>query len=310
MNKTHAVAVVGECMIEMAPDGRSLYHMQFAGDTLNAAVYMARLSQKKIQVNYITALGDDDFSDKMLKSWLTEGIHTDNVRRIPRKLPGLYLIRNDEKGERYFYYYRSQSPAREMFEGREGDHLCEALLIFPVIYLSGITLAILLNSSRHKLLETLKKASENKNTVVFDTNYREILWSDKHVARSMMQDVLMRSRIALLSFDDERSLFGDETPEDTVRRVQAWGPSEIVVKLGEKGYLVVVGSDSQMIASEKVKSIIDATGAGDAFNGTYVAMRLQGYSPEDSVKAGAKMTAVKLGCRGGIIPKASMPDLF
>jgi len=55
-------ACIGECMIELReePDGRLA--RAYGGDTLNTAVYMARLG---LAVDYVTALGDDAFSDEM-----------------------------------------------------------------------------------------------------------------------------------------------------------------------------------------------------------------------------------------------------
>lgn len=49
------LAAIGECMLELSehPDGRIT--RAFGGDTLNTAVYLARLG---VPVDYITALGE------------------------------------------------------------------------------------------------------------------------------------------------------------------------------------------------------------------------------------------------------------
>src|ERR1700744_4896758 len=95
------VACIGECMIELKQAGGGLYSRGFGGDTLNTAVYLARLG---VGVDYITALGDDPLSDEMIAGWAAEGVGTARVARLAGKLPGLYMIRTDGNGERRFFH--------------------------------------------------------------------------------------------------------------------------------------------------------------------------------------------------------------
>src|SRR5215468_3667251 len=100
------VACLGECMIELrqaqAGQGASLYSRSYGGDTLNTAVYLARL---EVHVDYLTALGDDALSDEMIAAWTAEGVGTRRVLRLPGKLPGLYMIQTDARGERQFFHW-------------------------------------------------------------------------------------------------------------------------------------------------------------------------------------------------------------
>ena len=50
------VACIGECMVELKQADGGLFSRGYGGDTLNTAVYLARLG---VGVDYITALGDD-----------------------------------------------------------------------------------------------------------------------------------------------------------------------------------------------------------------------------------------------------------
>src|SRR2546423_15649665 len=104
------VASIGECMIEMkqAEAGKGgLFSRGYGGDTLNTAVYLARL---EVKVDYLTALGDDALSDEMIAAWTAEGVGTRRVLRLPGKLPGLYMIQLDAKGERPFFHWRGSAP--------------------------------------------------------------------------------------------------------------------------------------------------------------------------------------------------------
>ena len=89
------VACIGECMIELKQADGGLFSRGYGGDTLNTAVYLARLG---VGADYVTALGDDSLSDEMIAGWAAEGVGTKQVARLPGKLPGLYMIQTDDKG--------------------------------------------------------------------------------------------------------------------------------------------------------------------------------------------------------------------
>src|ERR1700722_7328175 len=117
MQATKKLAAIGEAMIEFSHETERKLNMSFAGDTLNVATYLARLQPyTKTQIHYVTALGTDPYSQLMLADWQREGIQINSVIQLPHKLPGLYLIRTDAKGERELFFYRSQSAAKELFK--------------------------------------------------------------------------------------------------------------------------------------------------------------------------------------------------
>ncbi|MGR6980359.1 PfkB family carbohydrate kinase [Testudinibacter sp. P27/CKL/0425] len=77
-------------MIELSVK-ESAPKLAFGGDTLNTAIYLSRLLRaKNAEVHYVTALGQDSFSEQMLANWQQEGIRTELVQQLPDKLPGLY----------------------------------------------------------------------------------------------------------------------------------------------------------------------------------------------------------------------------
>ena len=56
---------VGECMIEMSGGEDGLYRLGYAGDTLNTAWYARACLPEDWDVDYVTALGDDMYSEQM-----------------------------------------------------------------------------------------------------------------------------------------------------------------------------------------------------------------------------------------------------
>ena len=90
------VACIGECMVELTlpRDDDGATRVGFAGDTANTAIYLKR-SAPETEVAYVTALGLDPLSERMLDFFAAEGLETGLVERRVDRVPGLYAISVD-----------------------------------------------------------------------------------------------------------------------------------------------------------------------------------------------------------------------
>ncbi len=297
------VASLGECMIEFSQGADGSFRRGFGGDTLNTALYLARLG---VDTSYVTALGDDGLSEEMLAAWRDEGIKTDLVIRAAGRLPGLYMIERDARGERTFLYWRDRAPAREFFE--HADKVClERLAQFDWLYLSGISLSLYGETGRARLRECLAAVRHNGGRIAFDGNYRPRGWSDAATARRAFADILPLVDLALPTFEDEQALFGDEKPDQCIERYRASGVNEIVIKRGARG-CVVANGDCSEIPPPKVVEPVDTTAAGDSFNAGYLAARINGASPREAALTGHRLAGAVIMSPGAVIPRASMPN--
>lgn len=304
-------AAIGECMLELKHLNKDSLGLNFAGDTFNVALYLARYQQQlNLQVNYVTALGDDPYSSMMLEAWQQEGVDIKLVQILHDKMPGLYLIRTQPNGERKFYYYRSQAAARFLFYGDKIKTIYKQLLQFDYLYCSGITLAILDQTSRKKLLTLLSRARSNKATISFDTNYRPRLWENKKTAQKNITQILQQTDIALVTFSDEQQLFNDRNEEMTAKRLHNLGIREVVIKMGDKGCFISNPEGQQRLEAKKVRKVVDTTAAGDSFNAAYLGGRLKGLDPKFAAVAAQKLASKVIGFQGAIIPATAMPNLF
>ncbi|MBI1777543.1 MAG: sugar kinase [Proteobacteria bacterium] len=282
--------------------------LAFGGDTLNTAVYLARLGQsRRIAVDYITALGDDPYSEAMLAFWQQEGIGTDLVARLPGRLPGLYMIRTDDQGERSFFYWRSAAAARDMLVGPRGGDILARLKSFDWLYLSGITLSILGEVTRLAFLRAVEEAKRAGTKIAFDTNYRPRGWVSPETARFNLMEALRLADLAMPSLDDERLLFGDADTAACAQRLHALGVPEVVVKDAKGPCLVSVNGEATSVMPESVTKVIDSTAAGDSFNAAYLAERIAGGDPIAAARAGHRLAGQKIQHRGAIIPLEAMP---
>ena len=298
------VASLGECMIEVsASRAGGEARVGFGGDTLNTAVYLARAGSPSVVVSFVTVVGEDPFSDNMVAEWQREGLECSLVFRDHRKLPGLYMIATDERGERSFYYWREQAAARELLTPERTSVLAETLREYALVYLSGITLAILDASARSRLLATVRRLRESGTMIAFDSNYRPRLWPDRQAARAAVSALAPLTDIALLSASDEMALFGDESARAVVRRWRRYGDNKVIVTDGSGPALAAHGEGIEEILPQAVVADpVDTTAAGDAFNGGFLAAYLQGEGMSAAVRAGHQLAARVVSYPGAITP--------
>ena len=298
--KSHYLAVVGECMIELYQQEGDLFHFGFAGDVYNLAVYFARSGA--VPVDMVTAVGVDSYSDRMVDRWCTEGVQARYLRCIADKMPGLYLVETDDHGERDFHYYRNDAAARYMFNGDEGLALLNNLFNYTHVYFSGITLAILHDEGRERFIELLPQLRAKDITICYDSNYRARLWPSKEVALSYFDRIMPFIDMALVSLSDNQCLYGEMDFDRCAQHYLNAGVSRVIVKEGSEGYMIVTPQKRAHFSVESIAPV-DTTGAGDSFNGAYLAAIMQGDSDEVACEKAAALARQVVMHKGAIIPK-------
>lgn len=295
---------IGECMVELSQAGDGLLRKGFAGDTFNTAWYARLCAAPGWQVDYLTALGDDQTSQDMLGFMAHAGIGTDAIRRLPGRMPGLYMIHLKD-GERSFSYWRETAAARQL--AADGDHLRRALESADLLYFSGITLAILPDADAETLLSELRRAKAAGKRVAFDPNIRPRLWKDRARMLSVISEGARASTLVLPSFDDEAQHFGDASVAATLDRYTGLGVADIVVKDGPNGAtLRFAGREDMHVPATMVERIVDTTSAGDSFNGAFLAHYLEHGDPAAAAAFAAGIAARVIGEHGALIPREKL----
>jgi 2-dehydro-3-deoxygluconokinase len=301
-----SIAIIGECMIEIVRRQEGECGFGYAGDTLNAALYMSRLGMRP---SYVTAIGSDAFSDAMIDFWRGEEIGTELVVRRSDRMPGLYIVSTNTEGEHQFNYWRSDSAARTLFSMSDDERLLVALPSFPRLYWSGISMAILETEARARLIEVLARARHGGTQIIFDTNYRARLWPDPALARMAYEAALAVSDLVFTSIDDELPVFASGSEAGLVERHRRAGVVETVVKYGRLGSRVIVhGSNIDFaVDAPPATAVVDTTAAGDSFAAAYVSARAQKIDPGRAALIGHRLAGAKCASRGAILPKELMP---
>ena len=289
---------IGEVMAEIRPS-QAGFAVNFAGDTYNTAVYCARMIGADNQVGYLSRLGSEPLSYALVTQAKDEGIDCSYMRHDTDRNIGIYSVTTDDKGERSFHYWRNQSAARLMFETEQNSQLPEA----KMIYLSGISLAILSPDARARLRQALMTARKGGALIAFDSNYRPKLWEDQQTAREVMTAFWDMTDIALPSIDDEMELMNDQSEQDVIERFAAKKWHRLAIKRGAKGPAAPFVAPQDLPDFQPAKTVIDTTAAGDSFNGGYFAALLAGKDEPSCLLAGHNLAAKVVGCSGAIMPK-------
>lgn len=288
-------------MIEMAGGEDRQYRMGFAGDTLNTAWYARALLPGDWSVDYVTALGDDLYSAQMRAFFDEHGIGTRHIQEIRGRRPGLYLI-HQAGGDRHFTYWRGQSAAKLLADDPEA--LDAALEGADVIYFSGISMAILGPRARGKLLKAIVKARNAGGRVVFDPNVRPALWTSAAVMGSALTAAATIADVVMPTHPDEAPVFGDASSEATAERYLSIGVEEVVVKNGGEPAVVATRSMRESVPATKPDKIVDPTGAGDSFNGAYLAARMAGVGLVEAARAAHRVAGIVIGHKGALVDPA------
>ncbi|WP_394688125.1 sugar kinase [Hoeflea sp.] len=295
---TQTFLSIGECMVEMAPNGTGDYQLGFAGDTLNTAWYAKHTLGPGWEVAYFTAVGQDAVSERMCDFLETAGIQTGHISKLPDRTVGLYLIELSN-GERSFAYWRSDSAARQLAADRGA--LTKALEEAQVIFFSGITIAILSPAHRRTLLESLADARKNGATIAFDPNLRPRLWNDPETMRNTVMAAARVSDIVMPSFDDDALAFGDRTTQETAQRYADAGVPLVIVKNGDGPMIAMKKGRIETFTPTPVTEIVDTTAAGDSFNAGFLASYLDSQDLPRALAAGAELAAQVITRRGALI---------
>jgi 2-dehydro-3-deoxygluconokinase len=294
---------VGEAVVELTRGGDGRFALQSGGDTFNTAIYLARAG---LPTAFATALSDDPYSQAIIALAEAEGIGTDLILRSAGRLPALSLIDNDAQSRPRAHTWHEGAPARDLFTLPNWSRLAVALGEARLIYFSGITLSLYSNVGLGRFLAAVELARSNGAKIAFDPNFRPHTWKgDLSRARTVFAEALKRVDIALPAYDDEAVLWGDPSPEASIKRLQAFGVGEIVVKNGPNSALAATAGAREVVSVPVPDVVVpvDPTAAGDGFNAGYLAARISGRAPVEAANAAHRLAGEVIRHRGAITPR-------
>jgi 2-dehydro-3-deoxygluconokinase len=257
------VVALGEPMLEFnqtrADSDR--YLQGFGGDTSNCIIAAARLGAATA---YVTRLGDDAFGRKFLDLWQRERVDASGVRIDVQAPTGIYFVSHGSGGHE-FSYLRAGSAASRM---RPSDLPLDIIRDARLLHVSGISQAISA-SACDTVFAAIDAARQSGTRVSYDSNLRLKLWPLAR-ARAVIVATLPQVDWFLPSLDEAALLSGKSEPDAILDWCHARGAPVVALKMGSDGVWISTGDERAHIPGHRVDAI-DATGAGDCFDGAFAA---------------------------------------
>ncbi len=253
-------------MVEFNDQSDGTYLFGFGGDVSNVAVAAARQGAR---AGIATRLGADSFGDDLVDLWTRESVDTGAVAREQDAPTGIYFVRHGTGGHK-FEYRRAGSAASLS----SPENLPEkAIQSARCLHFSGISQAI--SDNARQACEAAVSEAKAANTLVsYDPNLRLSLWS-LETARDVIHRTVGQVDIFLPGYEDAVQLTGLNDPEAIVAFYLDHGAKMVALTLGEEGALIGDGQILQRIPAQTV-TLVDASGAGDCFDGAFLARLLAG----------------------------------
>ena len=293
------IICLGEPLMEFNEQADGRYLAGHGGDTSNTAIAAAR---QGASAGYLTSLGADPFGDSFMDLWNDEDVDTSCVKRDPIAHTGVYFVTHDKSGHK-FSYLRAGSAASRM---RPGDLPKKYISDAKILHASGISQAIS-DSAADTVFAAMDIARANNVRISYDTNLRLNLWPLDR-ARAVIHSAASLSHIVLPGFDDARQLTGLSDPDAICDVYLALGAEIVALTLGAEGTLVATSEKRERIAGRKV-SPVDATAAGDTFDGAFLAELAAGRDPFAAARYANAAAALSTQGFGAVAPMPRRSDV-
>lgn len=295
MTRIPDIVCLGEPLIEFnrpkEGDGRT-WLQGFGGDSQNVAIAAAR---QGASAGYVTSLGQDWMGDAFMDLWKAEGVDASRVARHPTAPTGVSFVTHTAAGHKFDYLRKNSAASLMTPETLPADYVAGA----RVLHFSAIGQAIS-ESARATCDAALAAARKAGVKVSYDTNLRLRLW-ELDLARRVVDATVARCDIALPSLDDSRQLTGLEDADAIADYYLELGAPLVALKMGSEGSLIATKDGRTRVAPHKVTAV-DATGAGDTFDGAFLTRLLAGDDPVSAARYANVAAALSTTGYGAVTP--------
>jgi 2-dehydro-3-deoxygluconokinase len=269
MSTSPDIVSLGEPLIEFnrPKEGNGFTWLQgFGGDSQNVAIAAAR---QGATAGYLTSLGQDWMGDAFLELWKSEGVDSSHVARHETAPTGVSFVTHTAAGHKFDYLRKNSAASLMTPETLARDYIAGA----KVFHVSAIGQAIS-ETARATCDAAITAARDSGVKVSYDTNLRLRLW-DIDTARRTVDATIARCDIALPSLDDSQQLTGLKAADDIANHYLKLGAPVVALKMAHEGCLIATRDKRLRLPPHRV-TLVDATGAGDTFDGAFLSRLLAG----------------------------------
>ncbi len=283
---------IGEMLIDFIPGSEPASYIRKAGGApANVAI---AVSKNGLKASMCCKLGDDDFGRFLMDTLAEYGVRAACPELCREAVTTMAFVTLTEDGDRRFTFARKPGADMLLSEAdvREADIADSAIVHAGSCSLSA-------QPEAAATVRAMRLAHGQGKLVSFDVNYRNVMWNDDVDActRAVM-DVLPYVDLLKIS-EEEVGMMGGEAA--ILPLMEKHGVALTIETLGAHGARAFFGGGSFDVPGRKAKAV-DATGAGDAFWGAFLAkLRLSGVAKAADLTEAIVRDALEYGNVSGCI---------
>ncbi len=290
------VLIMGEMLVEiMRPDvGTELYEAGlFRGPYPSGApaIFIDTVARLGHDTAIIGGVGKDDFGKNLLDRLKKDGVNCDYVLESKERATGVAFVTYLYDGSRKFIFHMGNTPAVEArmpdvskFIGTKYFHIMGCSLMSNKVF-------------AQEILKTMRALIKQGTKVSFDPNIRKELLSDDSIY-SIVNEVVENANVLLPGVEELLLLTGENTVEAAVEKSFENLDLEIIaLKKGSKGSMIYTRDQVVVMGVYEVEQL-DATGAGDCFDGAFITGLIEGKDLFDAARMGAAAGALNAAAFG------------
>ncbi|WP_375447010.1 carbohydrate kinase family protein [uncultured Fibrella sp.] len=291
---------IGQTFSESLFDAADFTRFQ-GGSPANMAANMARLGN---QAALVACVGDDNLGRYLVQKVAETGIDVSHIH-VQSTQPTSLVVVSRTKGTPDFIAYRTADCLIQP------EHLPDQLLDQTALF-HTTCFALSRNPAQTTIVDAARRASIAGAQISIDANYAPSIWPDRDNAWQVLGDYCASGALVKLSEDDAERLYGaPQTPEQIRTDFHRMGAKLVCLTLGAEGSIVSTDNGGSVVQMPgKPLSVVDATGAGDAYWAGFLTAWLDGCTPAECAAAGANLAALKLIRRGSLPPTVDRKVLY
>ncbi|ADR37598.1 carbohydrate kinase family protein [Oceanithermus profundus] len=275
----------------LAPGGDTFgqVELQPGGSAANVAVWARRCGAR---AGFVGKIGRDRFGELARENLDEEGVEH-RLSETSSRPTGVVAVWVDHTGQ------------RSMVSGQGADFLLTPADLPPELeaarhlHLTGWSLFT--DPPRRAALAAARRAKGAGRTLSLDPASFQLI-EETGPAAFVRMTAGLGLDVVFPNYDEGRVLTGEREPEAMARRLSALYPGAVVaLKLDAKGALVGAG-DRFTYLPPTPDQATDATGAGDAFAGAFLARWTRGQGPEEAARFAVVVSGWVVARRGARPP--------
>ena len=258
------------------------------GCAINTGTALARLG---LPVEVIGKIGTDSFGDFVLNALAERGIGSKGVIRDKKVGTSATMVMVAPDGERRFVHYLGANAQLTL-----GDVDLSMVEAGSILHIAGsLVMPGIDGEPTAKLLRHARAAGV--------ITFLDTVWDDTGRWMKTLAPCLPYVDYFVPSLPEGQALTGLDDPAEVARALLSYGVKTVGLKMGVDGCLVMSAAGQLVRLPAFQVEVVDATGAGDAFAGGFIAGVWHGWELEKTARfanAVGALSVTGLGASGGV----------